>query len=241
MIDEKRRVRILLVDDEPQIIAELGPFLERNGYTVVVAGDGEAALRRVTDAVPDLIVLDVAMPKLDGREVCRQLRATGNWIPIIMLTRYGEATERAMTLREGADDYLNKPFAAIELAARIEAVLRRARPGTPPLSAASRLMCGLFVLDRPARRVRRAGQDLPLSAKAVAVLDYLMTHPGEVLDRERLLDEVWDIKIATEARVVDMRIAELRKYLQDEVAMPHYIKTVPGEGYVFIGKVEAAP
>ena len=119
--------KILLVDDEEAITSNLAPFLERAGFTVEVAGDGEEALRRVADFSPDLIVLDVLMPKLDGRQVCRRLRATGTCTPIIMLTQVGSPAERAMSLEEGADDYLNKPFDPYELVARIRAVLRRAR------------------------------------------------------------------------------------------------------------------
>jgi DNA-binding response OmpR family regulator len=232
---------ILLVDDEAAITSNLAPFLQRAGYAVAVAGDGAAALRRVADFTPDLIILDVLMPVLDGREVCRRLRAAGDWRPIIMLTRVGEATERALTLEEGADDYLNKPFDPHELLARIRAVLRRARPGAPPLTAAHRLACGAFILDRSARRVLMAGRELPLTPRAVALLDYLMTHPGELLSRERLLDAVWGWDYPAGTRAVDMRVAELRKLLDDDPASPRYIETVAGQGYIFIGRPEAAP
>lgn len=233
--------KILLVDDEEAITSNLAPFLERAGFIVAVAADGETALRRVDDFVPDLIVLDVLMPKLDGREVCRRLRATGNWTPIMMLTQVGSPAERAMSLEEGADDYLNKPFDPYELVARIRAVLRRARPGVPPLSASRRLACGPLVLDRPARCALLAGRELPLTPKAVAVLDYLMTHPDEVISRERLLDAVWGWDYPTGTRAVDVRIAELRRALGDDPAEPRYIETVPGQGYRFIGTVGAVP
>jgi len=234
-------IKILLVDDEKAIISNLAPFLERAGFSVEVAGDGEEALGRIADFTADIIVLDVLMPKLDGREVCRRLRAGGNWTPIIMLTQVGSSAERAMTLEEGADDYLNKPFDPYELVARIRAVLRRARPGVPPLSAARRLACGPLVLDRPARRALLAGRELPLTPKAVAVLDYLMTHPDEVISRERLLDAVWGWDYPTGTRAVDVRIAELRKALSDDATEPRYIETVPGQGYCFVGTVEALP
>jgi len=233
--------RILLVDDEVAITSNLAPFLERAGFAVQVAGDGEAALHLVAGCDPDLIVLDVLMPKLDGREVCRRLRAAGNWTPILMLTRVGEASERAMTLEEGADDYLNKPFDPHELVARIRAVLRRVHPGTPRLAAAERLACGPFILDRTARRVLFAGNELPLTPRAVALLDYLMTHPGEMLSRERLLDAVWGYDYPVGTRAVDMRITELRKHLQDDPNEPRYIETVPGQGYMFVGEMEAMP
>ena len=230
--------RILLVDDEVAITSNLAPFLERAGFTVQVAGDGEAALNHLESFAPHLIILDVLMPKMDGREVCRRLRAAGDWTPILMLTRVGEATERAMTLEEGADDYLNKPFDPHELVARIRAVLRRARVGTPRLAAAVRLACGPFVLDRTARRVLLGGHELPLTPKAVALLDYLMTHPGELLNRERLLDAVWGYDYPVGTRAVDMRIAELRKHLRDDADEPRYIETVPGQGYMFVGHME---
>lgn len=238
---ESPGAKILLVDDEAAITASLAPFLKRAGFTVEVASDGENALRRVTDFAPDLIVLDVLMPRLDGRQVCRRLRASGNWTPIIMLTQVGSPAERAMSLEEGADDYLNKPFDPYELVARIRAVLRRARPGVPPLSAARRLACGPLVLDRPARRVLWDGHELPLTPKAVAVLDYLMTHPDEVVSRERLLDAVWGWDYPTGTRAVDVRIAELRKALDDDPADPRYVETIPGQGYRFVGTVEAVP
>ncbi len=130
---------LLLVDDKAAITANLAPFLERSGFTVNTAPNGEEGLLAVSKAPPDLIILDVMMPKVDGREALRRLRRAGNWTPVILLTQVGEATERAMALEEGADDYLNKPFDPHELIARIRAVLRRARPGQPPLATATRL------------------------------------------------------------------------------------------------------
>jgi DNA-binding response OmpR family regulator len=237
----ERKPRILLVDDEVAITSRLAPFLERAGFVVEVAGDGEEALRRVASFAPDLIVLDVLMPRMDGREFCRRLRAAGNQTPIIMLTQVGEAAERAMSLDEGADDYLNKPFDPYELVARVRAVLRRARPGKLSLAAAQRLACDGIILDRAAHKVTVDGQEVALTPRAVALLDYLMTHPGELLSRERLLDAVWGWDYPAGTRVVDTRIAELRKALGDDAAAPRYIETVPGQGYMFIGQVEVVP
>ena len=149
--------KILLVDDEPAITANLAPFLERAGYIVAVAADGEEALSQAGSFAPDLIILDVLMPRLDGREALRRLRRAGNWTPVILLTQVGESAERAMALEEGADDYLNKPFDPIELVARIQAVLRRARPDRPPIATAQRLRSGGLLLDRLARRVEPHG------------------------------------------------------------------------------------
>jgi DNA-binding response OmpR family regulator len=238
----KDNPRILLVDDKVDITAQLSPTLKRAGFNVAAAGDGEEALRRVADFAPDLIVLDVDMPKLDGREVCRRLRAANNWTPIIMLTKYADLTDKVMSLEEGADDYLTKPYDAFELIARIRAVLRRRPPpGVPPLTAATRLACSAFILDRAARRVLISDRELPLTPLAVTLLDYLMTHHGELLTRERLLDAVWGWDYAGGTRAVDMRIAELRKHLEDSANDPRYIETVPSQGYIFIGHVEVVP
>jgi DNA-binding response OmpR family regulator len=231
--------RILLVDDELAITANLAPFLERAGFDVTTASDGEEALRHVADAGPDLIILDILMPRMDGREALRRLRLSGNWIPVILLTQVGESTERAMALEEGADDYLNKPFDPHELVARIRAVLRRARPGQRPLASANLLVCGDLSLDRRARRASIGTQEVRLTPKAVTLLEYMMTHPDELLTRDRLLDSVWGWDYPTGTRTVDTRVAELRRVLDDDPAQPRYIETVPGQGYRFIGVVEA--
>jgi DNA-binding response OmpR family regulator len=157
---------------------------------------------------------------------------------VILLTQIGESTERAMALEEGADDYLNKPFDPYELVARIRAVLRRARPGQPPLASAQKLVCGELVLDRPSRRAYIESEELHLTPKAVALLEYMMTHPDELLTRDRLLDAVWGWDYPTGTRTVDTRVAELRRALDDDPTQPRYIETVPGQGYRFIGDVE---
>lgn len=228
---------ILLADDESAITANLGPFLERSGFRVTAVSDGQAALDYVLAHTPDLVVLDVLMPRMDGREVLRRLRQAGDWRPVILLTQVGEATERALALEEGADDYLNKPFDPYELLARIRAVLRRASAGQPSLASAWRLVSGDLVLDRRARRVTLAGQTLTLTPKALAVLEYLMTHPDELLTRDRLLDAVWGWDYPAGTRTVDTRVAELRRALAEDVSHPRYIETLPGEGYRFIAPV----
>ncbi|MGE5124440.1 MAG: response regulator transcription factor [Acidobacteriaceae bacterium] len=232
---------ILLVDDEIAITDNLAPFLKRAGFNVEVASDGEEALHKVASQRPDLVILDVLMPRLDGREVLRRLRQAGNWLPVILLTQVGEAGERAMALEEGADDYLNKPFDPHELVARMRAVLRRARPGQPPLSAAARLACGKLVLDRVSRRVWLDQSELSLTPKSILLLEYMMTHPDELVSRERLLDVVWGWDYPVGTRAVDTRVAELRKALNDDPARPCFIETIPGQGYRFTGMVETRP
>jgi len=232
---------ILLVDDESAITDNLSPFLNRSGFTVTVASNGEEALQKVASAHPDLLVLDVLMPRLDGREVLRRLRQAGDWTPILLLTQVGEAGERAMALEEGADDYLNKPFDPHELVARIRAVLRRARPGQPPLSAAIRLACGALTLDRASHRVWLEQAELALTPKSVMLLEYMMTHPDELVSRDRLLDVVWGWDYPVGTRAVDTRVAELRRALGDDPAQPRFIETIPGQGYRFVGTVESRP
>jgi DNA-binding response OmpR family regulator len=230
--------KLLLVDDETAITDRLAPFLSRAGFDVKVVADGEAALEEIVSFSPDLVVLDVLMPRLDGREVLRQLRQRGDWTPVILLTQVGESAERAMALMEGADDYINKPFDSNELVARINAVLRRASPGQPPLTVAERLRCGNLVVDRTKRRAYLSSDEIILSPKAMSLLEYMITHPDELLSRERILDAVWGWDYPVGTRTIDTRVAELRRVLGDDPADPQYIETVPGQGYRFIGKVE---
>lgn len=228
---------ILLVDDDPTITHNLGPFLERAGFKVLIAIDGETALNKAENLKPDIIILDVIMPNIDGREVLRRLRQKEQWTPTILLTKVGESTERALALEEGADDYLNKPFNPHELLARIHAVLRRAQPGKPSLSASWILNAGELTIDRRARRVSLKQRSLILTPKAFAVLEYLMTHPDECITRSRLLEAIWGWVYPAGTRTVDTRIAELRRVLEDDPSQPKYIDTLPGEGYRFIAKV----
>lgn len=234
------KAKILLVEDDQAITDNLAPLLERSGYKVLVAGHGETALRHLNDFAPDLIVSDVLMPVMDGRELLRQLRQANNWTPVILLTQVGSSTERAMALEEGADDYLNKPFDPYELVARIRSVLRRVSSGIPPLTAAQKLISGDVLLERTARRVRFKDEVLALTPKAVTLLEYMMTHPDELISRDRLLDVVWGWDYPAGVRAVDTRIAEIRKAIKDDVTSPTYIETVPGQGYRFVNTVEIA-
>src|SRR3989304_5951901 len=235
----RERMTLLLADDDHTIVDSLAPFLERAGFKVLVVSNGAAALGKGESHHPDLIVLDVLMPRMDGRETLRRLRHANVWTPTILLTQVGEASERALALEEGADDYLNKPFDPHELVARLRAVLRRARPGQPPLAAAQRLVSGALMIDRTSHRAWLNGKELMLTPKATALLEYLITHPDELITRDRLLDAGggWDSPAGT--RTVDTRIAELRKALGDDPAQPTFIETVPGQGYRFVGMVES--
>jgi DNA-binding response OmpR family regulator len=232
---------ILLADDETAITDNLAPLLRRAGFEVVVAHDGEEALNRLRAGAPDLVVLDVMMPRLDGRAVLRRLREERFATPVILLTQVGESSERAMALEEGADDYLNKPFDPQELMARIRAVLRRREGGGGGgLGQFQRLRSGSVLLDRVSQRVWKDGREVVLTPRATALLAYLMTHPDEVMTRERLLEAVWGWSFQTSTRSVDTRIAELRRELEDDSSAPKLISTVLGTGYRFSGHVEKA-
>jgi DNA-binding response OmpR family regulator len=237
---KNQKYQILLVDDESAITENLTPFLMRSGFDVSTASNGWEALKKIETTTFDLIISDVLMPIMDGRELLRTLRQENNWIPVILLTQVGEAVERAMALEEGADDYINKPFDPHELVARIRAVLRRAKPGTPPLSAVWKLKCGDLLLDRKARRVYLEDDEVALTPKAFVLLEYLITHPDELVTRERLLDVVWGWDYPVGSRAVDTRIAELRRVLGDNATNPKYIETIPGQGYRFTADVEGS-
>jgi DNA-binding response OmpR family regulator len=229
---------VILADDDEAITSNLAAFLDRAGFAVHVASDGEAALDLVERLDPDGCVLDVLMPRADGREVLRRLRASGRWLPVLLLTQVGESGERAMALEEGADDYLNKPFDPQELVARLRAVLRRARPGRRPLSAAPTLRAGDLRMDRISRRAWLIDAELMLTPKAMLLLDYLLTHPDELLTRDRLLEVLWGFDFPVGTRAVDNRIAELRRALRDDPGQPAWIETVAGQGYRFVARVD---
>jgi DNA-binding response OmpR family regulator len=228
---------LLLADDDEAVTDSLVPFLERAAFHVWQAHDGVTALEKTRAQHPDLVLLDILMPRMDGREVLRSMRRAQDWTPTILLTRVGESTERAMALEEGADDYINKPFDPHELLARIRAVLRRVRPGEQSLSAARVLLCGDLSLDRQAIRAKRGEKTLDLTPKALAVLEYLMTHPDECISRPRLLDTIWGWQSPVGTRTVDTRVAEIRRVIGDDSENPVFIETVPGEGYRFSADV----
>lgn len=234
------RPRLLLVDDDDAITGALSPFLQRSGFDVRIAEDGRAGLVEIERDVPDLVVCDVLMPHVDGREFVRRVRARQLWLPIILLTQVGESWERSAALDEGADDYLNKPFDPHELISRIRAVLRRTAQGAGSLRTAQRLRALDLTLDRTARRVWRGEQELTLTPKALTLLEYLMLHPQEVHSRERLLSTLWGFDFATSSRAVDHRIAELRRVLGDSAGDARFIETAQSLGYQFAPKVTAA-
>jgi len=219
---------VLVVEDEDALSTLLSYNLEKEGYKVTVATDGEEGLMLVDERLPDLIVLDWMMPKVSGIEVCRRLRTRAETrnVPIIMLTARGEESDRIRGLDTGADDYITKPFSMTELTARIRAVLRRIRPGL----SEDRIRHGDIVIDRVAHRVKREGREVHLGPTEFRLLDYLMQHPGRVFSREQLLDAVWGSDVYVEARTVDVHIGRLRKALNlSDESDP--IRTVRSAGY----------
>ncbi|MCL2467038.1 MAG: response regulator transcription factor [Micrococcales bacterium] len=227
---------LLLVDDEVAITSMLTTIFERAGFKVVVAEDGAAGLAAYYAHHPDVVVCDVMMPVMDGREMVRRLRKAGEWTPVVLLTQHGESADRAVAIDEGADDYVNKPCDPQELLSRVRAVLRRQMAGGQPLASASVLVAGSLRMDRVTRQVVLGGNELVLTPRAAALLDFLMAHPGEVYSRERLLSALWGYAVPASDRAVDQRVSELRRVMgEDEAAQ--YIETVPGVGYRFCAKV----
>ena len=219
---------ILVAEDESALITLLRYNLEREGYRVLEAQDGEEALLVAAEEKPDLVLLDWMLPQLSGIEVCRRLRGrqeTRN-VPIIMLTARGEEGDRIRGLDTGADDYMTKPFAMTELLARLRAVLRRIRPSL----AEDVISVGDIEMDRGAHRVRRAGVEVHLGPTEYKLLDHLIQHPGRVFSREQLLDAVWGSDVYVEARTVDVHVGRLRKALNIE-GVTDPIRTVRSAGY----------
>jgi DNA-binding response OmpR family regulator len=219
---------ILLVDDEPSIIQLARMYLEREGFRTESVGDGEAALEAVAGQHPALIVLDVMLPKLDGFEVCRQLRAKDNPVAILMLTARDEDIDKILGLELGADDYLTKPFNPRELVARVKAILRRERKtqvDDRPLSV------GDLSIDPARREVRLADQTLDLRTQEFDLLYTLAEQPGRVFTREQLLQQAWGFDFYGQTRTVDVHVAHLRKKLNDSSVQ---IETVTGVGYKLV-------
>jgi two-component system alkaline phosphatase synthesis response regulator PhoP len=219
--------RILIVDDEPHIVRGLEDNLRFEGYQTATATNGEDALAAAAREAPDLVLLDIMMPGLSGWDVCRALRGQGIDVPIIMLTARGEETDRIRGLELGADDYITKPFSLRELLARVRAVLRR--PG--PRQKAEELAFGEARVRLRGRQAFRDGHEVILTRKEFDLLVYLLTHRGEVITRERLLDEVWGYERFPTTRTVDTHILRLRRKFEADPDHPAFILTVHGQGY----------
>jgi two-component system alkaline phosphatase synthesis response regulator PhoP len=221
--------KILIVEDDELIRMTLGDRLKSEGYEVDFAMDGDEGLRKATQNSCDLVILDVMLPRKSGFDVCRDVRMAGVVVPILMLTARGETIDKVLALKIGADDYLTKPFDAMELLARIEALLRRAR--TPAVAGVQKF--GSLEVDLRGTSVLRDGKTVPLSAREFQLLRYFVEHPGTTLSRDVLLKEVWSYSTDAFTRTVDVHVASLRQKLEEDPKRPSLIVTVSGLGYKF--------
>ncbi len=217
--------RILVVDDDPKMLSLMRRGLSFDGYAVELAADGEEALRSARESAPDLVVLDVMLPGLDGVEVCRRLRAGYPDLPILMLTAKGRVPDRVAGLDAGADDYLVKPFAFDELLARIRALLRRAGPREEDL-----LRFADLTLDAATREVWRGSRGIGLTTKEFELLEFLLRHPRQVLSRDLIFERVWGSDFLGESNIIDVHVMRLRDKLEVE-GEPRLIHTIRGAGY----------
>lgn len=234
MVNGERPARILLVDDEESIQTLLSYHLQRDGYEVVPATDGQQALDRFAAGSFDLVVLDVMLPRLDGLEVCRRLRARSA-VPIIMLTAKAEEIDKVVGLEIGADDYITKPFGLREFSSRVKAALRRVEMGREPATGeeAGRLLIGDLKIDFPKRTVRLGGLDAPLTFVEFEILAILARSPGRVFTRDMLLSQIWGDSSYRDPRTIDVHIRHLREKIESDPKDPSYLFTVRGVGYRF--------
>lgn len=223
--------RILIVEDEPDMARGVQYNLEARGYEVVVAADGEAGYQMALTLRPDLVVLDVMLPKRDGYEVCRALRKVEPALPILMLTARGGEDDLVLGLKLGADDYMRKPFSIAELVARIEALLRRsASAGGAP----RQVDFGSIAIDFERHQATRAGEPLELTPKEFEIVRYFAARPGMVVSRDALLNAVWGYTSAPNTRTVDAHLVKLRQKLEETPSAPKHLLTVHGMGYKFV-------
>jgi two-component system response regulator ResD len=225
------RGSVIVVDDEPTIAEVVSRYLERAGYETRVAGDGPRAIELAAEHRPDLVVLDLMLPGLDGLEVMKRLRrpGPGQQIAVILLTAKGEESDRVIGLRLGADDYVVKPFSPAELVARVDAVLRRAAPAAEPPEAAIEL--DWLRIDLAARRVTVRGEEVELTLREFDLLAFLARHPGQVFSRDQLMDAVWQYSFYTDTSTVTVHIRRLRAKIEADAAHPEHVQTVWGVGY----------
>ena len=229
---DQEMARILIVEDEPNMVAGLRDNFEYEGYEVISASDGIAGLERALNEAPDLVILDVMMPRMSGLDVCKQLRAKRPSLPVIMLTARGQEVDKVVGLELGADDYVTKPFSIRELLARVKAVLRRAQ-NVP--KDQDRHLFGDIEVNLRSCQVSRGGKTLDFSSKEFELLKYFLCHRGEALTRDRLLEEVWGYDRCPSTRTVDAHIVRLRQKIEPKPEEPRFILTVHGTGYKFVG------
>lgn len=226
-------MKILIAEDDPNLRAGLVDLLSLEGIDCIVAEDGEAAWRAFTEEAPALCLFDVMMPRLDGLDLCRRIRARDSHTPILLLSARGAEIDRVIGLEIGADDYIAKPFAARELVARIKAGLRRARAAPQPAAAESseRLRMGDLEIDRQALRAWRGGQVIDLAPRELAILQVLLARKGKAVSRDELFDAAWGRDYMPNSRALDQYVSGLRRKVEIDPAHPRIVKTVHGVGY----------
>jgi DNA-binding response OmpR family regulator len=222
--------KILIVEDEAMVADVVSRYLQRDGFQVLIASDGQAALDIAREEMPDLVLLDLMLPKLDGLEVCRRLRASSQ-VPIIVVTAKGDETDRIVGLELGADDYVSKPFSPRELVARVRAVLRRTKAVASATRDNGLLRVGPLVVDPAGRAATMDNQPVELTAKEFDLLWFLMRHAGQVFTRAQLLDQVWDYDYFGDESTVTVHIHRLRTKIEPDPMRPRFLKTVWGVGY----------
>lgn len=230
--------RILVVDDEPSIITLLSFNLEKAGYDVASCQDGREALQWIETDPPDLVLLDLMLPGLDGMEVLKRMRAKNIRIPVLMITARDEELDKVLGLELGADDYITKPFRIREVLARIKAVIRRTDGGDRWAEEPLLVTIGELEIDFGRYEVRRAGQTVELTPREYDLLFFMAKNRGKVLTREQLLNHVWNYEFVGDSRIVDVHISHLREKLEDDPKRPRYIKTIRGLGYKLEDRLE---
>ena len=226
--------KILVVDDEPNIREVVSLYLRRDGHSVITAADGEEALRLYRQSQPDLVVLDIMLPKVSGLEVCRRIQSDER-VPVVMLTARGEEEDRIVGLGIGADDYMVKPFSPRELAARVEAVLRRVNEARSGASAEKFMVFGDLCIDPNTREVTIRDAPVTLTAREFDLLHHMASHPKRVYTRDHLMETVWGYAFAGDTSTVTVHIRRLREKIESDPAHPRYLQTVWGVGYRFVG------
>ncbi len=232
-------VKILVVDDEPSIGEVVKLYLEREGFDATVVGDGQSALDLLQSDPPDLLVLDVMLPGVDGYEITRQVRAKST-IPIILLTARKDEIDRILGLELGADDYVVKPFSARELVSRVKAVLRRTQQSHTPPGGEQPVTCGDIHIDPRTRQVSVSGNTIPVTVKEFDLLWMLISNPHQVFNRDQLLDQVWGVSEFIDASTVTVHVRRLREKIEQDPSNPRHIITVWGVGYRFEPGEQAA-
>jgi two-component system alkaline phosphatase synthesis response regulator PhoP len=224
--------RILVIEDEPQMLLGLRDNLELEGYEVATASDGDEGLAKAASFEPDLVILDLMLPRKNGFDVCRELRARSNPTPVVMLTARNQETDKVLGFELGADDYVTKPFSIVELLARIRAVLRRSgsRPGM-----ADTCRVGDLDIDFRRHQARRGTERIEFTAREFELLRYFVGHVGQIVTREQILNEVWGYEDFPTTRTIDNFVAKLRQKIETSPHEPEHILTIHGSGYKFVG------